>query len=202
MMIGAFISFMVLGRSISDFLIYNTLFLGACGIFDLFWWSILADMLDYSSSPSLIFGLGLSANVFGVLLGNGLGIRVTHLKLSIPQLAVIGLVVISLTLIMLPLLNRHLVLLLKSHDFLASYDSFTTLNNEIISPNIESLDSLTKREEEVLQMLLQGASNRKIAKELFISESTVKTHVRNILSKFNVSSRVELLSLVLKSHST
>ena len=202
MMIGAFISFMVLGRSISDFLIYNTLFLGACGIFDLFWWSILADMLDYSSSPSLIFGLGLSANVFGVLLGNGLGIRVTHLKLSIPQLAVIGLVVISLTLIMLPSLNRHLVLLLKSHDFLASYDSFTTLNNEIISPNIESLDSLTKREEEVLQMLLQGASNRKIAKELFISESTVKTHVRNILSKFNVSSRVELLSLVLKSHST
>ena len=202
MMIGAFISFMVLGRSISDFLIYNTLFLGACGIFDLFWWSILADMLDYSSSPSLIFGLGLSANVFGVLLGNGLGIRVTHLKLSIPQLAVIGLVVISLTLIMLPLLNRHLVLLLKSHDLLASYDSFTALNNEIISPNIESLDSLTKREEEVLQMLLQGASNRKIAKELFISESTVKTHVRNILSKFNVSSRVELLSLVLKSHST
>ena len=183
-------------------LIYNTLFLGACGIFDLFWWSILDDMLDYSSSPSLIFGLGLSANVFGVLLGNGLGIRVTHLKLSIPQLAVIGLVVISLTLIMLPSLNRHLVLLLKSHDFLASYDSFTTLNNEIINPNIESLDSLTKREEEVLQMLLQGASNRKIAKELFISESTVKTHVRNILSKFNVSSRVELLSLVLKSHST
>ena len=43
--------------------------LGACGIFDLFWWSILGEMLDYSDNPAQPFGIGLSANVFGVLCG-------------------------------------------------------------------------------------------------------------------------------------
>ena len=46
MMMGAFISFMLLGRSTSDYLIVDTLMLGACGIFDLFWWSIIGEMLE------------------------------------------------------------------------------------------------------------------------------------------------------------
>jgi MFS family permease len=52
MIIGAFISFMLLGRNTSDYLIVDTLMLGACGIFDLFWWSILGEMLDYSDNPA------------------------------------------------------------------------------------------------------------------------------------------------------
>ncbi|NLE24423.1 MAG: LuxR family transcriptional regulator, partial [Clostridiaceae bacterium] len=69
MIMGAFISFMLLGRSTCDYLIVDTLMLGACGIFDLFWWSILGEMLDYTDNPAQIFGIGLSANVFGVLSG-------------------------------------------------------------------------------------------------------------------------------------
>ncbi|WP_051395993.1 response regulator transcription factor [Ignatzschineria larvae DSM 13226] len=50
---------------------------------------------------------------------------------------------------------------------------------------------LTPREEEILNWLVKGSSNKEIARILDISESTVKVHVQNILKKFNVTSRVE-----------
>jgi NarL family two-component system response regulator LiaR len=52
-------------------------------------------------------------------------------------------------------------------------------------------DALTAREQEVLALLGQGASNRKIAQHLTLSESTVRTHVRNILSKLHLANRTE-----------
>ena len=50
---------------------------------------------------------------------------------------------------------------------------------------------LTDREMEVLTHVAQGLNNREIAKELFISENTVKNHVRNILEKLHLHSRME-----------
>lgn len=50
---------------------------------------------------------------------------------------------------------------------------------------------LTERELEVLKLVARGANNRDIAKELFISENTVKNHVRNILEKLHLHSRME-----------
>ena len=50
---------------------------------------------------------------------------------------------------------------------------------------------LTEREMEVLTLVAQGLNNRDIAKELFISENTVKNHVRNILEKLHLHSRME-----------
>jgi DNA-binding NarL/FixJ family response regulator len=50
---------------------------------------------------------------------------------------------------------------------------------------------LTERELEVLKLVAQGMSNREIAAELFISENTVKNHVRNILEKLHLHSRME-----------
>jgi DNA-binding NarL/FixJ family response regulator len=50
---------------------------------------------------------------------------------------------------------------------------------------------LTDREMEVLTLVAQGMNNRDIAKELFISENTVKNHVRNILEKLHLHSRME-----------
>ena len=50
---------------------------------------------------------------------------------------------------------------------------------------------LTDREMEVLTHVAQGMNNREIAKELFISENTVKNHVRNILEKLHLHSRME-----------
>lgn len=50
---------------------------------------------------------------------------------------------------------------------------------------------LTPREMEVLQHVAQGMNNREIAKALYISENTVKNHVRNILEKLHLHSRME-----------
>ena len=50
---------------------------------------------------------------------------------------------------------------------------------------------LTPREMEVLKLVAKGLNNRDIAKELFISENTVKNHIRNILERLQLHSRME-----------
>ena len=50
---------------------------------------------------------------------------------------------------------------------------------------------LTEREMEVLRLVAQGLNNRDIAAKLFISENTVKNHIRNILDKLHLHSRME-----------
>jgi DNA-binding NarL/FixJ family response regulator len=50
---------------------------------------------------------------------------------------------------------------------------------------------LTDRELEVLKLVARGLNNRDIARELFISENTVKNHIRNILEKLQLHSRME-----------
>ncbi len=61
-----------------------------------------------------------------------------------------------------------------------------------------SPDPLTKREVDVLQVLAKGKSNRDIAEELTISETTVRTHVSNILGKLHLASRTEAALYALK----
>ena len=54
-----------------------------------------------------------------------------------------------------------------------------------------SPETLTERETEVLRQLARGKSNKEIATSLFISETTVKTHVKNIMQKLGVLSRTQ-----------
>ena len=57
---------------------------------------------------------------------------------------------------------------------------------------------LTDREMEVLRLVARGMNNRDIAKELFISENTVKNHVRNILEKLQIHSRMEAVMIAVR----
>jgi DNA-binding NarL/FixJ family response regulator len=57
---------------------------------------------------------------------------------------------------------------------------------------------LTDREMEVLKLVARGMNNRDIAKELFISENTVKNHVRNILEKLQIHSRMEAVMIAVR----
>jgi len=53
------------------------------------------------------------------------------------------------------------------------------------------IDSLTSRELEILNLIAKGLSNKLIARELDISDGTVKVHVKHLLKKMNLKSRVE-----------
>jgi len=57
---------------------------------------------------------------------------------------------------------------------------------------------LTDREMQVLKLVARGMNNRDIAKELFISDNTVKNHVRNILEKLQIHSRMEAVMIAVR----
>ncbi|HEX6304365.1 MAG TPA: response regulator transcription factor [Anaerolineales bacterium] len=63
------------------------------------------------------------------------------------------------------------------------------LMREVRAP--ESPEKLTERETDVLRLLAEGKANKEIAQDLTISETTVKTHVSNILMKLDVPSRTQ-----------
>jgi DNA-binding NarL/FixJ family response regulator len=62
---------------------------------------------------------------------------------------------------------------------------------EVIPALPPELEELTPRELEVLKLIAIGANNREIAKELYISEGTVKNHVTNLLNRLNLRDRTQ-----------
>jgi two-component system, NarL family, response regulator LiaR len=65
-------------------------------------------------------------------------------------------------------------------------------------PTKDPLVDLTERERQVLNLVVQGQSNRQIADGMVISVATVKAHISNILSKLQVSSRAEAIAYAIK----
>ena len=60
------------------------------------------------------------------------------------------------------------------------------------------LEQLTPREDEILRLIARGLDNHQIGERLFVSETTVRTHVRNILGKLLLSNRVEIVLYALR----
>jgi DNA-binding CsgD family transcriptional regulator len=65
---------------------------------------------------------------------------------------------------------------------------------------LRRISRLTRREREVLALLVEGADNDLVAQRLVISPETARTHIQNILSKLDVHSRLEALALVLRNN--
>src|SRR5262252_9203826 len=82
--------------------------------------------------------------------------------------------------------------LLTEFATLANRDSAEDRTQHVAAPK------LTDREMEVLKLVARGMNNRDIAKELFISENTVKNHVRNILEKLQIHSRMEAVMIAVR----
>jgi DNA-binding NarL/FixJ family response regulator len=74
-----------------------------------------------------------------------------------------------------------------------------TLASELVTPRAtERLPALSAREREILGMLANGMSNPDIAGKLFISPETVRTHVRNAMTKLEADTRTQAVALALR----
>ena len=76
--------------------------------------------------------------------------------------------------------------------YLAEKDYVRMASKRLDMPDVA--EPLTGRENIVLRLLLEGKSNNEIAQSIGVSLSTVKHQVSSILSKYNVSSRAELIA--------
>jgi DNA-binding NarL/FixJ family response regulator len=69
---------------------------------------------------------------------------------------------------------------------------------KLATQSAESNEGLTGREIELLHLMVDGLSNKQIAEKLFISENTVKYHIRNILQKLDVQNRTEAVGIAIR----
>lgn len=188
----AFIAFAALNRSVWSYLVVNTLLLGACGVFDLFWWSILGELLDFDRNPARLLGLGLGANVAGVLAGILLSSLPLFSGTGVAP-ALLGMTVVCIALVLLPPLHKQLSSVLQKNTFLVTLSALPPLQQRATVARVGSIAGLSERENEIAMLLLKGYPYKLIASRLYISESTVKTHVQSIYNKLDIHNRTELI---------
>jgi two-component system, NarL family, response regulator LiaR len=139
---------------------------------------------------------------------NGLE-AIREIKKTLPEIKIIVLTVFTQAEMVLPAINAgvdgYLLKDIMPNDLIAAIHSvlegkpalhpdivkklmlgLTTQNNQM-----KKMETLTTRENEIFNLLGEGKSNEEIANTLTISVLTVKTHVHNILSKMNMTSRVQ-----------
>lgn len=92
--------------------------------------------------------------------------------------------------------NKILLKTIKSMKFNKDYYKMGEYLNKILSlySTEESSEIISKREKEVLMLIESGAKNSEIAKALFITESTTKSHILNIFSKLGVRNRIQAVA--------
>lgn len=215
----AFVSFALLYRSTAGRFITTTLIEAAFAFLDLFVWTTLGDLAFIYGAPFQFFGYALAAMLFSILVGELIGVELLkigeHHRLVTALFAAAA---IFLTYTVIPWLNERMqkdLYRFLSNDY---NEGENAGNNELKAAARESKaqqsalgralklllphQKITPRETEITALLLKGLTNREIAAQLFISENTLKTHLRNIYPKFGVAQKRELLSLVLdeKNH--
>lgn len=81
-------------------------------------------------------------------------------------------------------------------------DLIPALNSRLVSRNDskEKIDSLTKREHEVLKLVAQGMFNKEIGEQMGISERTVKNHISSIFKKIDVADRTQAAVFAIKNN--
>ena len=196
----AFIFFALMPETLVGYFITEILFQSSFALMDLFLWVILGELALFYSHPYRVFGWGLAANVgaifVGILAGSYfLQTEETYFMLT----ALFAFAAIFLTLLIMPPLFRRMderpVQYSDVHEDIQE-DNWEVILKRAVD-KISGSELLTSREKEIVKLILQGDTNRDIATHLFISENTLKTHIRNIYRKLKISQKRELLSLAL-----
>jgi DNA-binding NarL/FixJ family response regulator len=87
-------------------------------------------------------------------------------------------------------IERHLI---------AKYFNGDRTDDSCLAESPKKIDEvLTPREQEILRILMQGATNKEIGRQLFICEKTVKSHLNSIFKKLNVRRRLEAILCAIK----
>lgn len=196
----AYIGYMWFDRSILSFVLICTLTFLSKGIFDLFWWSIIGGMLDLTDHPIGILGGGITISSLGMLVGGIIGNFVIVMQYDSKYSATIALAMVFITLILMPPLHSELSAIMKNHVYLNQLSELPSAEQTDIIKMITLIENLTERESEIAALLMQGRTYKMISAELYLSENTIKTHIKNIYSKLNVSNKTELINRLLERH--
>lgn len=193
----AFIDFMLLGTTYTSFFIVCTKIFVTRGIFDLFWWGITGELLEFSKNPVKLYGGAVLFYIVGQLVGGNLGYYAKQHRIDIYYPVAVALGAVLTMMLLLPLLQKELSLLLKSHSYLSRLSELEPALQVKIVKKAALIDNLTEREGEIVALLMQGRTYKMISAELFLSENTVKTHIKNIYSKLQVKNKTELINTLL-----
>jgi DNA-binding CsgD family transcriptional regulator len=187
----SFISFALLENTLGGFFLTITANEVAFALINIFIWTLLGELSYLYGYPYRFFGFGLFANIASTFTGGMIG---SYLLLhgDSPRIftAMFAAVAVFLTFIIIPWLNERVM---KNSQ---GTKPLWLADDEKLLENLSREAVLTPKETEIIELLLKGFSNRKIAGQLFISENTLKTHLRNIYRKFGVKQKRELLSQV------
>jgi len=183
--------------------------------------SFTVDIAEKKIDQALDYRVYLPLGLFYLVILYSILLKILHFKRLDPERKKITKSLIILNLVFFPGLLYDLHLYMTYNVFVFTpvlYILFTVLFTVYITrryidaqrqitaaldessyEDILSRVGITSREKEILFLLLKGAGNNEIARDLYISTNTVKTHIRNIFQKLDVKSRFELAMKLLNN---
>ncbi len=193
----AFVSFALLSELIAGFILTVGLLEAAFAMLDLFLWVLLGSLAYLYKAPFKFFGLALAANLGGIFLGDFFGDILLHSGESIRLItAIFASLSIFIVFLVVPWLSRQI------DERLPKILEGNILQYSLPGGALEKLEAylmhgekLTPREIEITTLIIKGYTNTDIARKLFVSPNTVKTHLKNIFKKFGISKKKELIKL-------
>jgi DNA-binding CsgD family transcriptional regulator len=186
----ALILLVILGDSLTGFYLTITVVQVGQALFSIFIWILIGDLSTRYTAPFRFFGYGLFAILLGSFLGGFYGGYLQKYSDSpLIFIALVSIAALFAALLTTPwLVEKSLAEPSVDDKLLANDQEFLNL--------FYSAASLTPREIEVVELLMQGFNNQKLANTLRISSNTLKTHLRNIYRKYGVNKKSELLALI------
>ncbi len=197
----SFVSFALLGEEIVGLALTLTLVEASFAFLDIFVWVVLGSLAFIYGAPYQLFGFVLGSMVLSILAGDLIGSQIiqvgeTHRLFT----AIFAAAAIFLAYTVMPWLNYKInkdftemtAAVAEKSSPKEEVDLFEAIQNQLL-PGY----NLTPREKEITKLILKGLKNKEVAEQLFISDNTLKSHLRNIYPKFGVTQKRELLSLAL-----
>jgi DNA-binding CsgD family transcriptional regulator/MFS family permease len=172
------VALMVLGINELGFYVNETMLQWGLGIGDLFIWTVVGHVGHLYGRPYKITSFALISLLTSVFLGRILGIIFSSSPDGGLYTIAVSFTTVFVTILIIPNL-------------------FDTIDREVVKIKEENkfekkVNTLTEREIEIYNLLIKGKKNHEIAEELYITDNTLKTHLRNIYKKLNVAGKKEL----------